>query len=392
MRSPVLLALTLAAALVVTTQGPAAAASSARRESDVVKHTNAERTQRDLRKLSASACLDRYAEAHARRQAKARKVSRPPLSTVRRTCRLSTVGVRVASGRSSGRSVVKGWMRSSKHRKYLLRSGYRVVGVGAAKAGNGRWYYAMVLGTRRPASSIATRATTGVPSGTRLTAARGMTITKDGTVVSAKDVSGGIWIDADDVTIRSSRVTGTGFAVIQVKDGSRNVRIQDVEIDGQGAQAGSMGVIGPAAVTRADISGVENGLTPGSGSQLRNNWVHDLDAPGSPHYDGIQIDGGLSDITISGNHVDLSNHTQTSAVMIDNYFGPISNVSVVGNRLEGGGYTVYSDGQFGGGAIRGVSFTGNRLGKGYYGYASIVRNSPTWSGNTDATTGRSVGR
>jgi hypothetical protein len=392
MRSPVLLALTLAAALVVTTQGPAAAASSARRESDVVKHTNAERTQRDLRKLSASACLDRYAEAHARRQAKARKVSRPPLSTVRRTCRLSTVGVRVASGRSSGRSVVKGWMRSSKHRKYLLRSGYRVVGVGAAKAGNGRWYYAMVLGTRRPASSIATRATTGVPSGTRLTAARGMTITKDGTVVSAKDVSGGIWIDADDVTIRSSRVTGTGFAVIQVKDGSRNVRIQDVEIDGRGAQAGSMGVIGPAAVTHADISGVENGLTPGSGSQLRNNWVHDLDAPGSPHYDGIQIDGGLSDITISGNHVDLSNHTQTSAVMIDNYFGPISNVSVVGNRLEGGGYTVYSDGQFGGGAIRGVSFTGNRLGRGYYGYASIVRNSPTWSGNTDATTGRSVGR
>jgi hypothetical protein len=392
MRSPVLLALTLAAALVITTQGPAGAASSARRESDVVKHTNAERTQRDLRKLSASACLDRYAEAHARRQAKARKVSRPPLSTVRRTCRLSTVGVRVASGRSSGRSVVKGWMRSSKHRKYLLRSGYRVVGVGAAKAGNGRWYYAMVLGTRRPASSIATRATTGVPSGTRLTAARGMTITKDGTVVSAKDVSGGIWIDADDVTIRSSRVTGTGFAVIQVKDGSRNVRIQDVEIDGRGAQAGSMGVIGPAAVTRADISGVENGLTPGSGSQLRNNWVHDLDAPGSPHYDGIQIDGGLSDITISGNHVDLSNHTQTSAVMIDNYFGPISNVSVVGNRLEGGGYTVYSDGQFGGGAIRGVSFTGNRLGRGYYGYASIVRNSPTWSGNTDATTGRSVGR
>jgi len=283
-------------------------------------------------------------------------------------------------------------MRSSTHKKYLLRSGYRVVGVGAAKARTGRWYYALMIGTRRSASAVASAATTGVPAGTRLTRSGGMNITRDGTVVSAKDVSGGIWIDADNVTIRSSRVTGTGFAVIQVKDGSKNVRIQDVEIDGRGAQAGSMGVIGPATVTRADISGVENGLTPGSGSQLRGNWVHDLKSPGSPHYDGIQIDGGLSDIMISGNHVDLSEHTQTSAVMIDNYFGPISNVSVVGNRLEGGGYTVYSDGQFGGGSIRGVSFSGNRLGKGYYGYASIQRNSPAWSGNTDVTTGRAVGR
>jgi hypothetical protein len=391
MRNTVLLA--LVAALVVTTGGPAAAASSTKHASDVVKYTNAERTKRDLKKLSTSSCLNRYAKAHATRQAKAKKIFRPKkLSTVRAACRLSTVAVRVASGRTSGRSIVKSWMKSSANKRYLLRSGYRVVGVGAAKAGNGRRYYALMFGTRRSASAVATAATTGVPAGTRLTRASGMNITRDGTVVSAKDVTGSIWIGADNVTIRSSRITGTGFAVIQVKDGSKNVRIQDVEIDGRGAQAGSMGVIGPATVTRADIAGVENGLTPGSGSQLRGNWVHDLEAPGSPHYDGIQIDGGLSDITITGNHVDLSEHTQTSAVMIDNYFGPISNVAVVGNRLEGGGYTVYSDGQFDGGAIRGVSFTGNRMGRGYYGYASIVRNSPAWSGNTDVATGRSVGR
>ena len=389
MRHTVLLA--LVTALIVTTGGSASAASSTQRESDVIKYTNAERAKRDLKKLSTSSCLARYAEAHAKRQAKAKKVYRQKkLSTVRTACRLSTVAVRVTSSRTSGKSVVKSWMKSSTHKKYLLRSGYRVVGVGAAKARTGRWYYALMIGTRRSASAIASAATTGVPAGTRLTRSGGMNITRDGTVVSAKDVSGGIWIDADNVTVRSSRVTGTGFAVIQVKDGSKNVTIQDVEIDGRGAQAGSMGVIGPATVTRADISGVENGLTPGSGSQLRGNWVHDLKSPGSPHYDGIQIDGGLSNITISGNHVDLSEHTQTSAVMIDNYFGPISNVAVVGNRLEGGGYTVYSDGQFDGGAIRGVSFTGNRIGKGYYGYASIVRNSPAWSGNTDVATGRSV--
>ncbi|MET0767966.1 MAG: hypothetical protein ABWY50_10005, partial [Aeromicrobium sp.] len=78
------------------------------------------------------------------------------------------------------------------------------------------------------------------------------------------------------------------------------------------------------------------------------------------------------------------------AVMIDNYFGPISNIKVDGNHLAGGGYTVYSDGQFTGGSITGVSFTNNTLGKGYWGYASIVKNTVVWSGNTDASTGKAV--
>ena len=245
--------------------------------------------------------------------------------------------------------------------------------------------------TPAPSGGIATAGSTGVPAGTSLTASKGdLSITKDGTVVEGKDISGTVWIDADDVTIRSSRITGKGFAVVQVKNGSTNVSIENVEIDGLGAQAGSMGVIGPADVSGSDVRGVENGLTPGSGSVLKGNYVHDLKAPGSPHYDGVQIDGGLSGITLSGNYVDLHEHTQTSAVMIDNYFGPISNIRVDGNRLVGGGYTVYSDGQFTGGSITGVSFTNNRLGKGYYGYASIVKNSPVWSGNVDDVTGKSA--
>ncbi|MRK00829.1 hypothetical protein GEV27_04775 [Aeromicrobium sp. S22] len=242
-----------------------------------------------------------------------------------------------------------------------------------------------------PSGGIASVATTGVPAGTDLTAAKGdVNITKDGTVIDGRDISGNIWIDADDVTIKNSRVAGGGFSVIQVKSGSKNVTITDVEIDGMGVQAGAMGIMGPATVTGADISGVENGLTPGSGSVLKGNYVHDLKSPGSPHYDGIQIDGGLSNITVTGNYVDLHEHSQTSAVMIDNYFGPISNIKVDGNRLIGGGYTVYSDGQFSGGPITGVSFTNNQLGKGRYGYASIVGNDPVWSGNVDVETGETV--
>ncbi len=35
----------------------------------------------------------------------------------------------------------------------------------------------------------------------------------------------------------------------------------------------------------------------------------------------------------------------SSAVMIDNYFGPISNITVDNNLLVGGGDTIYVDGQ-----------------------------------------------
>ena len=151
-----------------------------------------------------------------------------------------------------------------------------------------------------------------------------------------------------------------------------------------------MGVMGPATVERSNIYGVENGITPFSGSVLRDNYVHHLAAPGSPHYDGIQIDGGIRNVTIEHNTVDLSGLDQTAAVMIDNYFGTIDNIVVNNNRLLGGGYTVYSDGQFTGGSITNVTFSNNRLGRGYWGYASIVKNTPIWTNNVDDTAGAAV--
>jgi hypothetical protein len=170
------------------------------------------------------------------------------------------------------------------------------------------------------------------------------------------------------------------------------VRIEDVEIDGRGTSGlgNSMGVYGPATVVRSNIHGVENGVTPFSGSVVTDNYIHGLSAPGSPHYDGIQIDGGASNIRIERNTIDMREHSQTATVMIDNYFGPTDDILVNGNRLLGGGYTVYSDGQFSGGPITNVTFSNNRMGRGYWGYASIVKNNPVWTGNVDDVTGQII--
>jgi hypothetical protein len=245
----------------------------------------------------------------------------------------------------------------------------------------------------RASSRFPDASNTGVPAGTALTASGDLTITSPG-LVENKDVKGTVTINTSNVTFRASRVTGAGFGMIRVQNGLTGVRIEDVTVDGLGNSgvAGSNGIWGPATVLRADISGVENGFVPSSGSLLQDSWIHGLAAPGSPHIDGVQIDGGQSNVKILHNTIDMREWNQTSTVMIDNYSGAISNIQVAGNRLLGAGYTVYSDGSFNSNPISGVSFTKNHLGKGTWGYAMIRgrAGTPAWSGNVRDDTGAAV--
>jgi hypothetical protein len=232
---------------------------------------------------------------------------------------------------------------------------------------------------------------TGVPRGVTLKSNGHLWISKPGTVVSGLDIEGTVDIDAANVTLMNSRIRGARYAVVLIKQGTQGVVVQDCEIDGIGSgNDGSSGIQGGGTFRRNNIYHVENGFALNASSIIEDNYVHDLLASGSPHYDGIQIDGEVSDVTIRHNTV-INQYTQTSAVMIDNYFGPISNISVDNNVLIGGGYTVYSSAQFDGGPVTGVSFTNNRLGQGKWGYASIVKNTPVWRGNVDHATGRALG-
>jgi hypothetical protein len=237
---------------------------------------------------------------------------------------------------------------------------------------------------------------TGVPAGTNLTPSGSITITTAGAVVSGLDINGTVNINANNVTFERSRVRSGSFTAVRIQSGRTGVIIQDVEVNGVGTgNEGDNGIAGEGAtIRRVNVYNVENGITPQSSNSpmlIEDSYIHDLKASGAPHYDGIQIDGGLSNITIRHNTVS-NPHGQTAALMIDNYFGTISNITVDNNRLLGGGYTVYSDGQFSGGSITGVRLTNNRLGRGAFGYASIVNNTPTWSGNVDDTTGQTVSR
>ena len=236
------------------------------------------------------------------------------------------------------------------------------------------------------------RTATGVPNGVTLTASGDDYVTTAGAVINALDVKGTIWVMAPNVTIQNCKITSTDWTSIWIKPGITGTTVKDCEISNVGSSPdGANGIVGAGTFLRNDIHDVENGFNISGPSTIQDNYVHDMYAPnvrigtqwGGPHYDGIEINGGVSNVTIKHNTI-INENGQTSAVMINNDFGPVSNINIDGNYLAGGGYTLYSDGSFSStDKISGVQFTNNVLGEGYWGYYYFRGNSPTLTGNDE---------
>ena len=238
---------------------------------------------------------------------------------------------------------------------------------------------------------------TGVQAGVTLKAYNGdLVINTPGAVISGLDIHGSVYINADNVTLINCRITSGGYWAVSVgggggSSGGTGCVVQNCEINGLGGTQGSAGIQGAGTFLANNIYGVENGIVfAGSNSLAQDNYIHDLQSTPEAHYDGIAAQGGLSNITIRHNTV-ISRPDATSAIYINNDFGPMSNVIVDNNKLSGGGYTVYSDEKAAHpGQITGVQFTNNYLVKGYYGYAAIANNTVVWQGNIDLGTGQTV--
>jgi len=235
--------------------------------------------------------------------------------------------------------------------------------------------------------------TTGVPAGTQLTKYNGtLVVTTPGAVIEGLNITGGVIIQAPNVTIKNCVITSNQWYVVLFdwSTDSSNGTIENCEVYGSGNNIapGNHGIVGGDLVIGNNVHDVEQGLAPDSGSTIQGNYIHDLNNPQSdPHYDGILILGNRSNITITGNTI-INQHTQTDAIMIQNPQGPVSNIIIDNNKLIGGGYTVYSDASHGGGKITGVQITNNHIGGGLYAPVYFTGNTPIYSGNVDDTTGQ----
>jgi hypothetical protein len=225
-----------------------------------------------------------------------------------------------------------------------------------------------------------------VPAGVTLTKSGDVIVTQDGAVISGLDIRGTVYIKASNVTLMNCKITSNDYAVVNIASNATGVVVKDCTIDGTGSTfdgAGNQGIMGNGTFLRNNISNVENGITiQDNNTVIEGNYIHDLQAAGAPHYDGIQIDGGISNVKISQNTI-INDHGSAGAIMIDNYFGAIKNISVDNNLLAGGSFTIYSDGSFNSNPITGVTITNNHISPGQYGSTYFKSNSPTYTGNAE---------
>src|SRR5262245_15652634 len=104
---------------------------------------------------------------------------------------------------------------------------------------------------------------TGVPSGVTLTPYSGtLVINTTGAVISGLDITGGVIINAPNVTLTNCRITGTGFWTVYVT--GTGAKIQDCEIRGSTGNSGTKGIFFDNAdggsVIRCNIHDAEDGV------------------------------------------------------------------------------------------------------------------------------------
>jgi uncharacterized protein YkwD len=111
--------------------------------------TNAQRTQQGLTELRPNKCVRRAAVRQATLMAQREQLFHQDLGAVLADCHLTAAGENVAAGYPNGTSVVNnGWMTSEGHRANILSPSFTIMGIGARKGHNGRWYASQVFGRK----------------------------------------------------------------------------------------------------------------------------------------------------------------------------------------------------------------------------------------------------
>lgn len=176
---------------------------------------------------------------------------------------------------------------------------------------------------------------------------------------------------------RDCEVTNTSYWGFRV-EGASHVVIEHCDVSG--AQT-AVSIAGDDITVRAnDLHDVENGVTTyGTHVEIADNWIHNDGVGkswgGSPHWDAIEIYGG-SHVNIVHNELSLDGHDDTSLVNVAPWGNgdSVSNVTVTGNRMGGGGYHVTLDNAQANGphAVTAIVLSGNRhRAIGGYGLANI---------------------
>ena len=184
---------------------------------------------------------------------------------------------------------------------------------------------------------------------TGATAAAGTTVlngnrayTVAGQVVSNTTINGCVEVRAANVSFRNVAFN-VGGCFWGVRNFSTGLQVIDSSITCAGTNGTAFGS-SDLSLLRVDISRCENGLNVAGRVSVTDSWIHDMNGGnGGAHTDGAQFNQGASDILFQHNTINVGpQNGATSAIIAWNEGDPQNrNVTIAGNLLAGGTYTLY---------------------------------------------------
>ena len=199
----------------------------------------------------------------------------------------------------------------------------------------------------------------------------------DGMVIEGLDLTGPVYVKANNVTIRNCRITGGTYGV-QANFGKTGLLIEDCEI----TQSKSAGIFGNDFTARRVYihnTGAD-GIKPGNDWVVEYSYITDMGSIEGAHADGVQMVSG-SNGTLRYNTFEMPANTtgfeNSQVILLKTDSGAIDDITIDNNWINGGGYSVQ---------VRGtptdITITNNRFGRDYNYWVIIADVDITWSGNT----------
>jgi hypothetical protein len=238
----------------------------------------------------------------------------------------------------------------------------------------------------------------GFPSdaSTGATAAAGTTVlngnrtyTVAGQVVSNTTINGCVEVRAANVSFRNVAFN-VGGCFWGVRNFSTGLQVIDSSITCAGTNNTAFGS-SDLSLLRVDISRCENGLNVAGRVTVTDSWIHDMNGGnGGAHTDGAQFNEGASDILFQHNTINVGpqNGATSAIIMWDEGGNQNKRVTIAGNLLAGGTYTLYCGRE---GVVDNIRIINNRFGTFEYKYADACNNGEVWTGNVSDSTGLAIG-
>lgn len=178
----------------------------------------------------------------------------------------------------------------------------------------------------------------------------------DNAVLENFDLTGSVTVTGSNVIVRCGRIRSSGIygivgsTAVEGEDYTIDaVEIESTAVDATGGKASAgIGPYGAYVASRVNIWRFRDGVKVKTDHTIMDSWIHDLWATGpDPHNDGMQSVGGRN-VNILRNNIEGPYQAQNAALILGAGTTPyLENYTIAGNRLHGGGFTVYIGGKDG---------------------------------------------